>query len=276
MKFQVAIAGLDESMLLIEAETPWDAVQEYACQNRLPAKGWLVAEGDHVGSFQIIKGVLQQTEFVGRHEPDSNDEVIQKQNQKSDNTPIAVELTPEEKQKIYAEEKARLEAQQQIRTESERQKTEADDKSVKQGCLGLFVFIAVIAIFGNIFDWFSSDNNDKESDKPSYIALDASVRYNGDAFIITNNDSFSWHNIEFTIRSSYNLFSEGYVLRKSVMNPGDVFRVDAMQFTKQDGTRFNPYQFKVKDLIIRVSTNSLLKNTPSAAPTESVSQIPAS
>ncbi len=48
-----------------------------------------------------------------------------------------VELSPEEKQRIYLEEKERLEVQDKL-------KKEKQQKDFQKGCIGCFVFIAII------------------------------------------------------------------------------------------------------------------------------------
>ena len=62
------------------------------------------------------------------------------------------ELTPEEKEKIYAEEKARLEAQEKV-------KKEADTKKSQTGCIGLIVLLIFIAVVMWICGFFESDTN---------------------------------------------------------------------------------------------------------------------
>ncbi len=55
-----------------------------------------------------------------------------------------MELTPEEKQKIYEEEKARLEAQEQVK--KEREKRKANRRGL--GCLGVILGALVLIVIG--------------------------------------------------------------------------------------------------------------------------------
>jgi hypothetical protein len=80
-----------------------------------------------------------------------------------------MDLTPEERQRIYAEEKARIEAQDRIKAEQDRvklaYKAEQDNKSAK-GCLRIFLVMAAVVIaigaVGSLID-----------DKPGKVAQEA-------------------------------------------------------------------------------------------------------
>lgn len=77
-----------------------------------------------------------------------------------------MELSPEDKKRIYEEEKARVEAQ-------EKAKKEARAKKTKQGCLGCLALIAVIFIIALIVALFSS--GDKKVSKVSYVTQEGSL-----------------------------------------------------------------------------------------------------
>jgi hypothetical protein len=77
-----------------------------------------------------------------------------------------MELSPEEKQRIYEEEKARLEAQAQIKQqmaveESAKRGLEAS-KSFNKGCLGFLAIIGIIFLIIIISALFSSSDRGKE------------------------------------------------------------------------------------------------------------------
>ncbi len=85
------------------------------------------------------------------------------------------------------------------------------------------------------------------------IPLKAAIRFTGSQFVISNNDSFDWTNVKFELNSP-GLFSSGYILKARRIEAGNVYTVGAMQFAKDDGTRFNPITTKAKKLWISCDT----------------------
>jgi len=156
------------------------------------------------------------------------------------------ELTPEKKKKIYEEEKARVKAQEKIKKEEETKKT-------KTGCLGLIGVIVFIAIAMWICGVFETKEQPETPSEPLYVDLNASIKFSGTQFIITNNDSFDWKNVELEINSG--LLKSGYKLNAGLMSAGQTYTVGAMQFAKGDGTRFNP-------LLIKPQSVSIFCDTP--------------
>lgn len=74
-----------------------------------------------------------------------------------------MELSPEEKKRIYEEEKTRVEAQEEAKKEAKAKKT----KQGCLGCLGLIVVIFIIALVGGLF---------KSGDKPSTPKTQEEIR----------------------------------------------------------------------------------------------------
>lgn len=155
------------------------------------------------------------------------------------------ELTPEEKQKIYNEEKTRLEAQEKV-------KKEADAKKTKSGCIGLIVLLVFITAVMWICGVFETDNKPQAPTKPLYVDLEASIKFTGTQFIITNNDSFDWKNVELEINPG--ILKSGYKLNAGLISAGKTYTVGAMQFAKPDGTRFNPFSIKPQSMSISCDT----------------------
>jgi len=60
---------------------------------------------------------------------------------------------------------------------------------------------------------------------------------------VHNNDSFAWTNITITINDTYKLTADR-------MEAGSTYTVGLAQFTKGDGTRFNPLTQKVNQAVI--------------------------
>ncbi|HEX2951372.1 MAG TPA: hypothetical protein VHV83_17650 [Armatimonadota bacterium] len=117
----------------------------------------------------------------------------------------------------------------------------------------LLYLICFMALFG--FDMATSDTNleanlpssrsktEKNNNDSTLIHLNASVWYENGEFTITNNDDYDWTNVRLTINPS--LFG-GYNLHVTRIRAKSTYRVGCMQFTKRNGTRFNPYQTAVE------------------------------
>ena len=159
-----------------------------------------------------------------------------------------MELSPEEKKRIYEEEKARVEAQEKAKKEAETKKT----KQGILGCLGLIVIIFVIALIGGLFK--SGDKTEKPSTSTSQAMIDlkASVSFTGTQFVIVNKDNFDWTNVKLEVNSG--LLKGGFVLKTQRMTAGETYTVGAMQFAKGDGTRLNPFTTKPQNLSIWCDT----------------------
>lgn len=84
--------------------------------------------------------------------------------------------------------------------------------------------------------------------------LSATVTFTGVQFIIKNRDTFNWENVEMQINSGF--VASGFVSKTYIIKAGETYSVDAMQFAKNDGTRFNPVVFKPKNFTIRCDTPS--------------------
>ena len=69
--------------------------------------------------------------------------------------------------------------------------------------------------------------------------INASVRFDGSQFTITNNEDRDWVNVRFEVNPG--LISSGYTLKVQRVEANTTYTVGAMQFTKADGERFNPF-----------------------------------
>ncbi len=75
------------------------------------------------------------------------------------------------------------------------------------------------------------------------MKLSAVVTYNDGQFTITNNDAFDWNDITIYLNSDYKL-------KASIIEANSTYTVGSMQFTKKDGTMFNPFTTKPLDMSI--------------------------
>lgn len=116
--------------------------------------------------------------------------------------------------------------------------------SKKAGCLTLLGIIFLFLILIGVIIALQSEESKKPSPRTSSatIDLEASVRFDGSQFIITNQDSFDWTTVKLEVNSG--LLTGGYVLKVKRLEAGHTYTVGALQFAKGDGTRLNPFTTK--------------------------------
>jgi len=88
----------------------------------------------------------------------------------------------------------------------------------------------------------------KTEKTPVTKILKAEIRFDGSQFIITNNDSFDWTDVKFKLNEG--IIKAGYRLNVDRIKAGNTYTVGALQFTKPDGTRFNPFTIKPQTMFI--------------------------
>lgn len=154
------------------------------------------------------------------------------------------DLTPEEKQKIYAEEKARLEAQEKLKKEQQAKQS----KNLGIGCLVIIIIGIILAVI------FNTTSGPKSSGPREEITLNAAVRFTGTQFVISNNDSFDWKDVKIEINSG--LIKGGYEYKTGLIEAKKTYTIGAALFAKSDGTRFNPFVIKPQNVTISATTPS--------------------
>ena len=107
----------------------------------------------------------------------------------------------------------------------------------------VFFLIILMAVVGIIV----SDSETK-TEISQTKTLDAGIIFNGTQFIITNKDNYAWTSVKFMLNSG--IISGGYVLRYSRIEAKTTYTVGVLQFTKSDGTRFNPNTMKPQSIVI--------------------------
>jgi hypothetical protein len=95
--------------------------------------------------------------------------------------------------------------------------------------------------------------------KASEHELDAIVKFNETAFLITNNEKDNWNDCQFEINSG-GLFSNGYTYKQNELKAHDAIIIPYREFAKGDGTRFNPYTTKAQSLFISCKVNGVLSS----------------
>ena len=120
-----------------------------------------------------------------------------------------------------------------------------------KGCLIVIVifFLLFLAIRG-----CSTTTTNTPSNAPTTTTIDlqASVNFTGTQFVITNNDSFAWTDVEMQI--NYGVIADGFILTTARVEAGTTYTVGAMQFAKADGTRFDPFTMKPQKFEIQADT----------------------
>ena len=80
------------------------------------------------------------------------------------------------------------------------------------------------------------------------ISLNAGVWFSERQFEIKNKDNFDWLNVEMEVNKS------DFILKKDKIKAGETIIVDAVEFAKKDGTRFNPLIYKPQKFTIYCDT----------------------
>jgi hypothetical protein len=86
----------------------------------------------------------------------------------------------------------------------------------------------------------------------STVRLKAEVALPGERLIVSNNDLFDWKNVELEIVPEST--EERFILRVPKISAGEIYTAAAAEFSKEDGTRFNPYEMKPKRFRILCDT----------------------
>jgi hypothetical protein len=97
-----------------------------------------------------------------------------------------------------------------------------------------------------------SENTPQPTKRTSRQDFKASVNFSGTQFVISNLDNLDCENAKMEVNGG--LFSGGYKLEGYLLKAGETYTVGVLQFTKNDGTRLNPYQIKPKTFSIYCSS----------------------
>lgn len=129
------------------------------------------------------------------------------------------------------------------------------------------IFIAPFIIGGMISGTSqkgeSQNSNSNTSAPTKQDTFVANVNFTGTEFVISNLDPHTCQNARMQVNGDYTL--DHYNLESSLdstVKTGEatVYKVGAGQFTKGDGTRFNPFSTKPKDFNIECRGSNELKS----------------
>jgi hypothetical protein len=134
---------------------------------------------------------------------------------------------------------------------------EQDERVARRIRSPIVVGIIVVIILISIVFFYDTSGSKRisvidDSNQISTVRLKAKVTYPGARFIISNDDSFDWVNVklEFMPDSTEDRFS----LRVPNISAGEIYTAAAAEFSKEDGTRFNPHIMAPKKFWILCDT----------------------
>lgn len=157
-------------------------------------------------------------------------------------------LSEAEKQRIKEEESYRAQIKSELSANHEKKKG--------VGCLkigGLFVgipiaiilFITILILGGTNTSKLNNSNTPTEVDRTN---LKATVNFDGTSFLITNIETKDWANCWFRLNNDYFYPSDAPSIKLDIVKVGETLALGAGELTKKDGTRFNPFTIKPKEM----------------------------
>lgn len=169
-----------------------------------------------------------------------------------------VELSKEEREKIYAEEKARLEARESLQKEAAKKEI----LNFWQQCFGkkitsygmasrnqkimLWVLIGIFAVtLPQLYRYCSSGVMDTA--RVPEVELKAHINYIGMQFVIRNDCAFDWSGGRIEVNDK---FRAEFPAAKA----GRVVSVAAVDLADSGGNRFNPFLMKPQSARVTAST----------------------
>ena len=84
------------------------------------------------------------------------------------------------------------------------------------------------------------------------VSLKAKVTFPGERFVVSNNDSFDWSNVRLEIMPESTEYWFG--LKVPIISAGQTYTAAAAEFSREDGTCFNPDKMKPRKFRIQCET----------------------
>lgn len=113
-------------------------------------------------------------------------------------------------------------------------------------------FLVLVLFAGFCASLLTNPSTSSTSSPLETVSLDASVRFTGTQFIITNNEQRVWTDLKAEVNGVFN----GYEYTFDSLKPGQTATIGALQFAKRDGTRFNPIQLKPTEFHLYADVDS--------------------
>lgn len=124
-------------------------------------------------------------------------------------------------------------------------------------------FIGILVLLFIVLNAIPSNTENKTDEiMPTPIAkreFTASVNFDGQKFVVTNLDEFDCLDSRMEVNGG--LVKGGYTLEGNLLESGKTYEVGAMQFSKSDGTRLNPFEVKPKTFSISCGQGNELEYT---------------
>jgi uncharacterized protein (UPF0212 family) len=117
------------------------------------------------------------------------------------------------------------------------------------------IIVVIILIYIIFFYDTSGKKRIPVIDNPSQsltVRLNAKVTFPGERFVVYNNDSFDWYNVRLEIMPESTEYWFG--LKVPIISAGQTYTATAAEFSREDGTRFNPDKMKPKEFRILCET----------------------
>lgn len=166
-------------------------------------------------------------------------------------------LTPEDRDRIYEDEKYRREVQGQlsgkdcVATQGKRKDRPAGHIPTPVGFLivGLFA-VGLFYLVGKNTDTTASATPQVEDSR--VVDLNGRVGFGENQFTIYNDDAFDWEQVRMEVNGG--IVSGGYELKVPTIKAREAVKVGSMNFAKKDGERFNPFSMKPQKFFIECDT----------------------
>lgn len=119
---------------------------------------------------------------------------------------------------------------------------------MSRGAKFLIIFILAGVSIATLFSLSPKNNTATTNKQIENKDLVGNVNFSDGQFHITNQENEDWKDCYFTINGKYRYPTDPMTTRVKLLKSGGVLSIGAGEFTLSDGTRFNPFSTKPKDL----------------------------
>jgi hypothetical protein len=141
---------------------------------------------------------------------------------------------------------------------------EQDTRVARRTRSHIVIGIIVVIILMSIVFFYDTSGRKRvsvvdSSYQDSTVRLKAKVTYPGAKFVISNDDSFDWMNVKLEIVPEFT--EDRFSLSVPNISAGETYTAAAVEFSKEDGTRFDPYKMKPMRFWILCDTSTKEKGS---------------